>query len=178
MTKLAAEHLCSLYASSWAVPAVALRYFSVYGPRQRPDMAFHRLCQAIVTNTPFPLFGDGSQVRDFTYVADVVAANLATAVADVEPGTVLNVSGGASTSMVEVIELLGELSGAPVPIDRQPTQAGDVMRTGGSSDLRAGPARLGTGRRPAHWPATPARLASSSERGALARRATPVRMSL
>jgi UDP-glucuronate 4-epimerase len=79
VTKLAGEHLCALYAAAWGVPTVALRYFTVYGPRQRPDMAFHRLCQATITGEPFPLYGDGSQVRDFTYVEDVVAANLAAA---------------------------------------------------------------------------------------------------
>ena len=77
MTKLAGEHLCSLYASAWQIPTVALRYFTVYGPRQRPDMAFHRLCEAVVTGEAFPLYGDGSQIRDFTFVDDVVAANVA-----------------------------------------------------------------------------------------------------
>jgi UDP-glucuronate 4-epimerase len=134
VTKLAAEHLCGLYASSWGIPTIALRYFTVYGPRQRPDMAFHRLCEAAITGIAFPLYGDGSQIREFTFVADVVAANLAAATAEVEPGTVLNVSGGTSTSMAEVIEMLAEVGGAPVPIDRRPAQAGDVARTGGSTE--------------------------------------------
>lgn len=134
VTKLAAEHLCSLYAASWDIPTVVLRYFTVYGPRQRPDMAFHRLCQAVVTGAAFPLYGDGSQIRDFTYVGDVVAANLAAARRPVDPGTILNVSGGSSTSLSGVIDLLEEISGAPVPIERHPTQAGDVARTGGATE--------------------------------------------
>src|SRR4051794_21169049 len=87
VTKLAAEHLCNLYASNWKLPTVSLRYFTVYGPRQRPDMATHRLLAATLSGTPFPLYGDGSAVRDFTYVDDAVAANLAAAEHDCEPGT-------------------------------------------------------------------------------------------
>src|SRR3954447_5448772 len=68
VTKLAAEHLCNLYAANWGVPTVSLRYFTVYGPRQRPDMAMHRLVESALNHTPFPLYGDGSQVRDFTFV--------------------------------------------------------------------------------------------------------------
>jgi UDP-glucuronate 4-epimerase len=132
VTKLAAEHLCGLYAASWAIPTVALRYFTVYGPRQRPDMAFHRLCDAVLGGEPFPIFGDGSQIRDFTFVADVVAANLAAADADAKPGEVVNVAGGGSISLAEVIELIGDLAGAPVPVERRGEQAGDVTRTGGS----------------------------------------------
>ncbi len=134
VTKLAGEHLCSLYASAWQIPTVALRYFTVYGPRQRPDMAFHRLCQAVVTGEAFPLYGDGSQIRDFTFVDDVVAANLAAAHRDVPPGTVLNISGGSSISLADVIILLEELTGEPVPVDQRPAQSGDVARTGGSTD--------------------------------------------
>ncbi len=135
VTKLAGEHLCSLYASAWQIPTVALRYFTVYGPRQRPDMAFHRLCQAVITGEPFPLYGDGSQIRDFTFVDDVVAANVAAAHRDLPPGTVLNISGGSSISLADVIALLEELTGQPVPIDRRPPQSGDVARTGGATEL-------------------------------------------
>jgi UDP-glucuronate 4-epimerase len=132
VTKLAAEHLCGLYAASWSIPTVALRYFTVYGPRQRPDMAFHRLCKAVLEGTPFPLFGDGSQIRDFTYVADVVEANLRAAEADVAPGEVVNIAGGGSVSLAEVVGLVGALAGAEVPLEREGVQAGDVVRTGGS----------------------------------------------
>jgi nucleoside-diphosphate-sugar epimerase len=134
VTKLACEHLCAAYASNWGVPTVALRYFTVYGPRQRPDMAFHRLCESVLTGTPFPLYGDGSQVRDFTFVGDVVSANIAVATGEVDPGTVLNVAGGTSISLGGVIELLEELAGSPVPTERHPVQSGDVQRTGGSTD--------------------------------------------
>jgi nucleoside-diphosphate-sugar epimerase len=132
VTKLAAEHLCQLYAANWGVSTVSLRYFTVYGPRQRPDMAFHRLCEAALHRTPFPMFGDGSHVRDFTYVDDAVRANIAAARADIEPGTVVNVAGGGESRMSEVIELVGELAGRKVLLDRQPEQPGDVARTGGS----------------------------------------------
>ncbi len=132
VTKLAAEHLCNLYAANWGVTTVSLRYFTVYGPRQRPDMAMHRLCEAAITGDAFPLFGDGSAVRDFTYVDDVVAANVAAAAADVAPGTVVNIAGASSISMADLLRLTGELAGTEVVVDRRPAQAGDVERTGGS----------------------------------------------
>lgn len=134
VTKLAAEHLCGLYAANWSIPTVALRYFTVYGPRQRPDMAFHRLCEAALTGSSFPQYGDGSQVRDFTYVGDAVAANLAAATRDVAPGSVLNVAGGSSVTLAEVIATVEQLAAAPVNLDRRPPQSGDVTRTGGSTE--------------------------------------------
>jgi UDP-glucuronate 4-epimerase len=137
VTKLAGEHLCVLYAANWAVPTVALRYFTVYGPRQRPDMAIHRLIGAALSGETFTLYGDGAQVRDFTYVGDVVAATAAAAVAEVPPGTTLNVAGGSSMSMLELIALVEEAVGAPIQVRRVDPQAGDVERTGGSIE-RAG----------------------------------------
>ena len=134
VTKLAAEHLCGLYAANWGLSTVSLRYFTVYGPRQRPDMATHRLIEAGLRGEPFPLYGDGSAVRDFTYVDDVVAANLAAGTADVEPGTVLNVAGGGQTTMAELVDLVGAAVGRPVQVRREPAQAGDVRRTGGTID--------------------------------------------
>jgi nucleoside-diphosphate-sugar epimerase len=135
VTKLAAEHLCGLYAATWGVPTISLRYFTVYGPAQRPDMSFHRLCEAALGGPAFPLLGDGSQVRSFTFVGDVVDANLRAGTAEVEPGTVVNISGGSSVALSEVIALVEDLVGAPVPVDRQGTAAGDVPRTGGSVEL-------------------------------------------
>jgi nucleoside-diphosphate-sugar epimerase len=132
VTKLAAEHLCNLYAANWGVSTVSLRYFTVYGPRQRPDMAFHRLIEAGLGGTAFPLFGDGSAVRDFTFVGDVVEANLAAAAADCAPGTVVNIAGGGSTTMTDLLALADDVIGQPVTVDRRPPQAGDVERTGGS----------------------------------------------
>jgi nucleoside-diphosphate-sugar epimerase len=151
VTKLAAEHLCNLYAANWGVPTISLRYFTVYGPRQRPDMAFHRLLEAALAGGSFPLYGDGSAIRDFTYVGDVVDANLAAADRDCEPGTVVNIAGGSSIAMRDLLELAADVVGQAPTIDRQPNQPGDVERTGGtidraqrvlgwqpSTDLRAG----------------------------------------
>jgi UDP-glucuronate 4-epimerase len=137
VTKLAGEHLCGLYAANWGLSTISLRYFTVYGPRQRPDMAFHRLLEAGLDGTPFPLFGDGSAVRDFTYVDDAVAANLAAAAADLSPGTVVNVAGGGEIDMASLLDLAGDVLGGPVLVDRQPKQPGDVDRTGGTIDRAA-----------------------------------------
>jgi len=134
VTKLAAEHLCGVYARNWSVPTVALRYFTVFGPRQRPDMAMHRLIEAALAQVSFPIFGDGSQVRDFTYVDDVVAANIAAASADVPPGTVVNVAGGGSSTLSDVIRIVEGLTGRAIALDRRGAQAGDVERTGGAID--------------------------------------------
>jgi nucleoside-diphosphate-sugar epimerase len=131
VTKLAGEHLCNLYAANHGLSTISLRYFTVYGPRQRPDMAIHRLIESALDGKPFPLFGDGSHVRDFTYVQDVVAANLAAAHADVAPGLVVNVCAGGSTSMSELVEAVAEAVGEQLVIDRQPEQPGDVLKTGG-----------------------------------------------
>lgn len=134
VTKLAAEHLCNLYAANSGLPTVSLRYFTVYGPRQRPDMAIHRLLEAALSGNAFPLYGDGSAVRDFTYVADVVDANLAAADADCEPGTVLNIAGGSSISMSGLLAMAAEVVGQAPVIEPLPEQAGDVARTGGAID--------------------------------------------
>jgi len=132
VTKLAAEHLCGLYAANWGLSTIALRYFTVYGPRQRPDMAMHRLIEAGLSGQAFPLYGTGDQVRDFTFVGDVVEANLAAADADVAPGTVVNVAGGGSIRLADLIALAGDLLGEEIRTDRLPGQPGDVDRTGGS----------------------------------------------
>jgi UDP-glucuronate 4-epimerase len=136
VTKLAAEHLCSLYARNYGLPTASLRYFTVYGPGQRPDMAFTRFCRAVHEGRPIEVYGTGEQVRDFTFVDDVVEANLQVAAADadaVPPGTVLNVAGGASTTVNEVLDLLGTISGRPVDVVRSEVVRGDVARTGGST---------------------------------------------
>jgi UDP-glucuronate 4-epimerase len=135
VTKLAAEQLCNLYAANWGLPTVALRYFTVYGPRQRPDMAFRRLVEASLTRTAFPLYGTGDQIREFTYVGDVVRANVLAATADVEPGTVLNIGGGGEQRLIDVVDLVGELAGEPVKIEGHPEQPGDVSRTGADITL-------------------------------------------
>lgn len=135
VTKLAAEHLCGLYAANFGVPTVSLRYFTVFGPRQRPDMAHHRLIESALRQTPFPLFGDGSAIRDFTFVGDVIQANILAGHAAVAPGTVVNICGGGATSMRELIDAVGVAVGAPVPVKQLPSQLGDVDRTGGSNAL-------------------------------------------
>ncbi len=113
---------------------MSLRYFTVYGPRQRPDMAIHRLLEASLSGQAFPLYGDGSAVRDFTYVADVVNANLAAADRDIEPGAVLNVAGGSSIAMSGLLAMAAEVVGQTPAIEHLPEQAGDVARTGGAID--------------------------------------------
>jgi UDP-glucuronate 4-epimerase len=133
VTKLAAEHLCGLFASNWGVPTVSLRYFTVYGPRQRPDMAIHRLIEAGTRGHSFPLYGTGEQVRDFTFVSDVVEANLRAAQVPVEPGTVLNVAGGSDIRVRDLIDLLEGILERPIKLQRHPPQPGDVLRTGGST---------------------------------------------
>lgn len=134
VTKLAGEHLCALYAGNWGVPAVLLRYFTVYGPRQRPDMGLHRFITAAVSGQPIPVYGDGEQVRDFTFVEDVVRANLAAAEADLPPGTIMNVAGGGSITVNQLVALLGDVSGRALEVSRLPDQAGDVRQTGGATD--------------------------------------------
>jgi UDP-glucuronate 4-epimerase len=134
VTKLAAEHLCRLYGANLGVHTVSLRYFTVYGPRQRPDMAFHRLCEAALGGEAFPMLGDGSQIRDFTFVSDVVRANQLAAAADVPPGTCVNVAGGTQVSLCEVIDQLEAMAGVELPLVRLGSQRGDVGRTGGSTE--------------------------------------------
>ncbi len=134
VTKLAGEHLTALYAENWGVPTVALRYFTVFGPRQRPDMSIHRLCEAVLTGATFPRFGDGTQVREFTYVADIVAANLLASEADVPPGTIANIAGGGEITLNELIATVGDLAGAQVVVEDYPPEAGDAKRNGGSTE--------------------------------------------
>lgn len=133
VTKLAGEHLCRLYAANFGLSTVSLRYFTVFGPRQRPDLAMMALIERAANGMPFTLFGTGSQVRDFTYVDDVVEATLRSGIEPVDPGSVFNVAGGSPASMNEVIDTLSRLGHAP-RIDRVDTVPGDVMRTGGATD--------------------------------------------
>jgi len=128
VTKLAAEHLCNLYHVNHAVPTVSLRYFTVYGPRQRPDMGFHRFFTAVLEGRPLVQFGDGLQTRDFTFVADAVTATAAAAVRGA-PGGVYNIGGGSRVTLREVFDLIGRVTGRPVDIDHQPEQKGDMRDT-------------------------------------------------
>lgn len=128
VTKLAGEHLCQLYYHNFGIPTVALRYFTVYGPGQRPDMAFHRFCKAIIDHEPIHVFDDGAQTRDFTYVTDVVEANVRAATFDTK-GSVMNIAGGSRVTVREVIALLEEISGTKVQVVFEPKQYGDVRDT-------------------------------------------------
>jgi|TARA_B100000959_G_scaffold93649_1_gene99530 UDP-glucose 4-epimerase len=128
VTKLAGEQLCLLYHLNHDVPAVALRYFTVYGPRQRPDMAFHRFLKAAIDGTPVHLYGDGQQTRDFTFVDDIVTATMAAATAGI-PGRVYNVGGGSRVSMNQVIELIAKITDSSLEINRDATQSGDMRDT-------------------------------------------------
>jgi UDP-glucose 4-epimerase len=135
MTKLAGEHLCSLYYGNHGVDAVSLRYFSVFGPRQRPDMAFNIFCRAAVRDKPITVFGDGRQTRDFTYVGDVVAATRAAAAAPGVGGEVFNVGGGSRIGLADAIEHIREFSGQPLEVQYRPMQDGDVRDTGADTTL-------------------------------------------
>jgi len=128
VTKLAAEHLCQLYHANFRLPTISLRYFTVYGPRQRPDMAFHRFIRALLRGEPLPVYGNGEQTRDFTFIDDIVTANLLAMQADAS-GVVLNIGGGSRVTLNQVLGLLGEIAGVPLQIDRQGQQHGDVRHT-------------------------------------------------
>jgi nucleoside-diphosphate-sugar epimerase len=128
VTKLAAEHLCGLYHANYGVPTVALRYFTVYGPRQRPDMGFHKFIQAALEDRPILVYGDGEQTRDFTYVADAVEANWL-ALDPRAVGQVFNIGGGSRSSLNEVLAVLEEILGRPIRRERRPPQPGDVRHT-------------------------------------------------
>lgn len=134
VTKLAGELLCRAYAENFGFSTICLRYFTVYGPRQRPDMAMQRLIEAAFEGTEFVLFGDGSQVRDFTYVADVVSANLAAVEADCPAGSVFNIAGGSSVSMEEVLATVERITGQSLRVRREAPAVGDVRQTGGATD--------------------------------------------
>jgi nucleoside-diphosphate-sugar epimerase len=128
VTKLAAEHLCHLYYVNHGVPTVSLRYFTVYGPRQRPDMGFHRFIRAALLGQPITLFGDGEQTRDFTFVADAVAATMAAGERG-RPGGVYNIGGGSRVTINQVLDMIGRITGRPLDIKRLPAEKGDMRDT-------------------------------------------------
>lgn len=135
VSKLAGEQLCSLYYTNFGVPTVSLRYFTVYGPRQRPDMAFHRFCKAIVEHQPIRIFGDGQQTRDFTYITDVVDANIRAAIVDTAVGKVMNIAGGSRVSLHQVIQLLQEIGEVAIDVLFDLKQHGDVNHTFADTSL-------------------------------------------
>lgn len=128
VTKLAAEQLCHLYHVNFGVPTVSLRYFTVYGPRQRPDMGFHRFLKAAHNGQPITVFGDGRQTRDFTFVADAVTATADAGTRGV-PGRVYNIGGGSRVSLIEVLDLIGTVCGRRLDLRHEPPQKGDMRDT-------------------------------------------------
>ncbi len=134
MTKLAGEHLAMVYVRNFGLPVVSLRYFTVYGPRQRPDMGFSRFMKALLDDSEIEIFGDGEQTREFTYVSDAVEATVRSATADVT-GQVLNVGGGSRVSVNRVLDTLEEISGMKPRRRRLPAAPGDPRHTGASINL-------------------------------------------
>lgn len=136
VTKLAGEHLAVLYARNYGVPTVSLRFFTVYGPGQRPEMAMAQMVDAALTGSTFSLFAAPGTVRDFTYVDDVVAAVvLAGTTPDLPAGLVANVCGGVPATMMDVLECLRSIVGGDFPVAAAPVVPGDVLRTGGDSSV-------------------------------------------
>lgn len=132
-TKLLGEHLCNLYHSNRGLSTVVLRYFTVYGPRQRPDMAFHRFIEAALKGVPVTIFGNGRQRRDFTYVSDIVDATLSAA--EAEPGTTFNVGGGQTHELIDAIGIISDALGREPKMEFKEVAEGDVRSTSAGIDL-------------------------------------------
>jgi nucleoside-diphosphate-sugar epimerase len=129
ITKLAAERLCGLYQKNFGVPFVALRYFTVYGPRQRPDMAFHKFFKAVLEEEAIPIYGDGQQTRDFTFVSDAVAANLAAATSTKAIGEIFNIGGGSRVVLAEILDTMEEIVGKSIQRTHIEKAMGDARHT-------------------------------------------------
>jgi len=140
-SKRACEHLCASYVQLFGFQATGLRFFTVYGPRGRPDMSIGKFIGLALRGEQVPLYGDGSVVRDFTYVDDIVDGIVACLDAPPEGFEVLNIGGGCTATMSELIDLIGEALGSPLDVDRQPAAAGDMPKT--HADLTRVAARLG-----------------------------------
>jgi nucleoside-diphosphate-sugar epimerase len=128
VTKLAAEQLCHLYHANYGLPTVSLRYFTVYGPRQRPDMGFHKFLRATIRGEPITVYGDGEQTRDFTFVHDAVSATIAAGTRGVPP-RVYNVGGGSRVTVNQVLEMIGRVSGRRPLVTVDSAQKGDMRHT-------------------------------------------------
>lgn len=135
VTKLAGEHLALLYARNFGLPVVALRYFTVYGPRQRPDMAFHRFCRAMLAGEPITVYGDGKQSRDFTFIADAIEGNVRAWRSEQATG-VYNVGGGSQVEVLEAIGILEEALGMKATVRFEPRPPGDPLRTRAEASRR------------------------------------------
>jgi len=134
VSKLAAEQLCYLYFANFGVPTVSLRYFTVYGPRQRPDMGFHKFLRATIRGEPITLYGDGEQTRDFTFVADIVTATVAAARQGI-PGRVYNIGGGSRVSVNHVVDMIARVTGRRPLVTIDPAQKGDMRHTYADTSL-------------------------------------------
>ena len=142
VSKFAAEQLCYLYFVNYGVPTVSLRYFTVYGPRQRPDMAFHKFLRATLRGEPITVFGDGEQTRDFTFVHDAVSATVAAATRGV-PGRVYNIGGGSRVSVNQVLEMIGRVTGRRPTVNVDAAQKGDMRHTYADTSLARADLRFG-----------------------------------
>jgi UDP-glucuronate 4-epimerase len=140
VTKLSGEQLCHLYAKNFGLPIVSLRYFTVFGPRQRPDMAFHKFIKAILEDQRLKIYGDGSQTRDFTFIDDAVAANLAALDAP-KPGEAFNIGGRDRVKLLDVIRILEKHIGKKARFHHLPPQPGDPRHT--CADIDKANAELG-----------------------------------
>jgi UDP-glucuronate 4-epimerase len=132
VTKMASEHLCSLYGKEFGLPTVSLRYFTVYGPRQRPDMAISRIITAALEQSVFVVYGDGNQQRDFSFIDDIIDANIMSSKQmnkGMKPGEVFNVGGNRTVTLAEVIQIIEELVGKRVNLKHRYSEAGDPSVT-------------------------------------------------
>jgi len=127
-TKLVAENLGNLYAENFDLPVISLRYFTVYGPRQRPDMAFSKFIRSNISNKEIEVFGDGNQIRDFTYISDIVEANILSMNSSSKSG-IFNIGGGSTHSVNQILEMIKNITGNENIIKFKPKQNGDVFKT-------------------------------------------------
>lgn len=128
VTKLAAEHLCKLYWKNYGVPTISLRYFTIFGPRQRPDMAINKFVQAIMHGHEIPIYGNGMQTRDFTYVDDAIRANILSATSEIA-GEIFNIGGGNCISVIDLVRAIEDLTGKTALFHYIERQKGDVKDT-------------------------------------------------
>ena len=128
VTKLAAEHLCFLYHNNYGIPCVSLRFFTVYGPGQRPDMAFHRFLKAIGEDKEIKFYGDGQQTRDFTYIDDIIKANISS-ITYGKPGETYNIGGGTQIKLIDIIPIFEKICQKKIKTRCQEEQKGDVHHT-------------------------------------------------
>jgi UDP-glucose 4-epimerase len=128
VTKLAAENLCYLYSKNYGVPTISLRFFTVYGPGQRPDMAFHKFFKSTSENKPITVFGTGEQTRDFTYINDIIDAIFA-CINNGQTGETYNLGGGNRKMLKDLLPLFEEICGKKISVKWEEKQKGDVPHT-------------------------------------------------